>query len=259
MDWQFFVQAAIAMVVITAPPDPAKILLFNSTIERQGRNRSAAAWLVAGIVFGILAVSALVGRELLELLGINLDAFSVVGGLVIAGMGLEMLYGGAPSRAQGGKERSKLAESSSAAASGAANPGTASTETTGAASGPTGTASPGAIGERTAQARVPEPAATDEDEGLIMPLSTPLIAGPGAIVTIITISSIDDGLGTLMAALVAAAVVAVVTFASFRWLGDAISRLSPRATALLMRLGGLLLATIGTQMMLGGLKAFFAS
>lgn len=31
-----------------------------------------------------------------------------------------------------------------------------------------------------------------------------------------------------------------------------------KATALLTRIGGLLLATIGTQMLLGGLKEFFA-
>lgn len=208
MDLNFLAQAAISMIVITAPIDPAKIVFFNTTIARQGKARTASAVFVAGVVLAILVGSALVGKELLELIGINLDAFSVVGGLVIAGMGFEMLYGGAPSKAQGGKTQEE---------------------------GP------------------------DDDSGLILPLATPLIAGPGAIVTIITISSTQNNPNALTAALIGAVAVAVITFIAFEWFGGIISRLSPNATALMVRIGGLLLATIGTQMLLGGLKNFFAS
>ena len=77
--------------------------------------------------------------------------------------------------------------------------------------------------------------------------------------TIITISSIEDSGATLLAALIGALAVAVVVFISFEWLGGVISGLSPTATALLIRIGGMLLATIGAQMALGGLKNFFAS
>lgn len=206
MDWNFLAQAIIAMLVITTPPDPVKVLFFNDTIERTGVARARAALTVAGMVLLILAGSALVGRELLELLGINLDAFSVVGGLVIATMGAEMLAGGQTSRAQGDKDRSQ-------------GPG--------------------------------------EDDGLIVPLSIPLIAGPGAIVTAITITAVDESGSGLVAALSGALAVALVTFASMQWLGGAISRLSARATSLLLRFGGLLLTTIGVQMLLGGLKGFF--
>ena len=206
MDWQDFVQAAIALVVITSPPDPAKVLLFNTTIAEQNRPRTRSALFVATVVLGILVGAALVGRPILSLLGINLDAFQVVGGIVIAGMGFEMLYGGAPSRAQGRSEREKE---------------------------PTG------------------------EEGLIIPLSTPLIAGPGANVTAITIASMDQAGAGIAAAVVGAVAVALVTFASFEWLGGIIAKMSPRATAIVIRLGGLLLATIGTQMVLGGLKNFF--
>ena len=61
MDLNFLIQAIIAMVLITAPPDPAKILLFNTTIEQQGKARTASALLVAGVVLGILVGAALVG------------------------------------------------------------------------------------------------------------------------------------------------------------------------------------------------------
>lgn len=208
LDWHFYLQAVISLVLITSPPDPVKVLFFNSTIEKDGKGRTQSALLVASVVLAILAGAALVGRQLLELLGINLDAFSAVGGLIIFGMGAEMLYGGAPSRAQGGKIEKE---------------------------GPT------------------------EESGLIIPLSIPLLAGPGAIVTAITIASFNDSFEPLLAALIGAVAVAVVVFVSFEWLGGLISRLSPQATSLLVRIGGLLLATIGAQMLLGGLKNFFAS
>ncbi len=207
-DVNFYVQAAISMFVITAPVDPAKILFFNTTIERDGKQRPTSALLVAGVVFGILVGVAFVGRELLELLGIDLDAFRVVGGVVITGMGFEMLYGGIPSKAQG---------------------------------------------------QSIEEAGPKQDSGLIMPLSTPLIAGPGAIVTTISITSASETNEPLVAALIGAAVVAVAAFVAFQWLGGAIAMMSDKATALTVRIGGLILATIGVQMLLGGLKNFFAA
>ena len=207
MDLNFLAQAVIGLLVITAPPDPAKLIFFNSIIARKGTPRAAAALQVALVVLLVLGGAALGGAEVAELLGIDLNAFSVVGGIVVAGMGFEMLYGGGPSKAQG-KDA--------------------------AAAGP------------------------DEDSGLVMPLAIPLIAGPGAIVTTVTISTSHGGSG-MIAALIGVAAVAALTFVSFQWLGGLLARLSPSTTALLMRLGGLLLATIGTQMLLGGLKKFFAA
>ena len=206
MDVEFLVQGVIAMLVITAPPDPVKVLIFNAAIARDGTPRLAGALRVALTVLLILGGMALVGRELLRLLGIDLNAFTVVGGIVVAGMGFEMLYAGAPSKAQGRKEEEE---------------------------GP------------------------QEDSGLLMPLSIPLIAGPGAIATSITIStSRDDG---WIAAVIGSAGVALVAFLSYYLLGGALSRVSAKTTSLLVRIGGLLLATIGTQMLLNGIKGFFAA
>jgi multiple antibiotic resistance protein len=208
MDLNSVIQGVVAMLMITFPPDPAKILLFNTTIERQGKARTSSALFVALVVLAVLVGAALFGRQLLQLLGINLDAFSVVGGLIIFSMGMEMLYGGAPSRTQSAEIEAK---------------------------GP------------------------QEDSGLIIPLAIPLLAGPGAIVTAISISSINDSMEPLIAALAGAVAVAIAAFVSFEWLGGLISRLSPTSTAVLVRIGGLLLATIGAQMVLGGIKKFFAA
>ncbi len=205
-----WIQGIVAILVIVSPPDPVKVLLFNDVVRRDNLNRATAAGKVALYFAVIMGVSALVGKELLELLGINLDAFQVVGGLIIAGMGFEMLYGGAPSKAQGKGERERETEGG-----------------------------------------------TGEGEGLMLPLATPLLAGPGAITTVITISTFNSSGEATAVALVGAAVTAAAIFASLAWLGGAIAKMSDRATALLARLGGVLLATLGTQMLLGGLKQFF--
>ncbi|MGI9538985.1 MAG: MarC family protein [Miltoncostaeaceae bacterium] len=203
---EFFVQAAIAMIVITSPPDPGKILLFNSRLTSQSTlERNAEALKLALICAGILAGTALIGREFLQLFGINLGAFGVAGGLVVAGMGFEMLYGGNVSRAQGGTDE-------------------------------------------------PEPS---EETGLIVPLAIPLIAGPGAITTMITLVSADDTGSAMLAGLIAAGVVGLAVYASFAWLGDLISKLSPSTMSVVLRIGGLLLATIGIQLLLGGIGNFY--
>ena len=48
-----------------------------------------------------LGGAALAGAEFTELLSIDLNASSVVGGVWVAAMGFEMLYGGVPSKTQG--------------------------------------------------------------------------------------------------------------------------------------------------------------
>ena len=181
-------------------------------VRRDGLNRALAAGKVALYFVVIMGVSALIGKQLLDAMGINLSAFQVVGGLIIAGMGFEMLYGGSPSRAQGQSERDREEEEG-----------------------------------------------TTDGEGLLLPLATPLLAGPGAITTVITSATFNDSGEATLVALAGVAVTAVAIYASFAWLGGAISKMSERGTALIARLGGVLLATLGTQMLLGGLKQFFES
>ncbi len=202
----FFVQAAVGMLMITAPFDPIKLLFFNKTLETTGQARAAAAAKVALTVACILGGSVLVGRELLEIMGIDLGAFGFVGGLIVASMGFEMLYAGSPSKAQGGDVAKQ---------------------------GP------------------------DEDAGLVIPLSMPLIAGPGAITTAIAISSSEQSEWSLLAGLVAVAVVALTCLLSMIYLGGALSGMKRNTTQFLQRIGGLLLATIGVQLAMAGIRAFY--
>lgn len=205
-DTAILTSTIVSLLVITSPFDPVKILFFNQAIESPPRGRSASAIKVALYVLIVLGGTALAGRELLELLGVNLDAFRVVGGLIITAMGFEMLYGGGTSKTQGEDERQE---------------------------GP------------------------EQADSLLIPLTLPLIAGPGAITTTITLAS-GESPDSLRYTLVGVAVVAVVAYVSYAWLSSFISRAKPSVIALGARLGGLLLATIGSQMVLGGIKDFFA-
>lgn len=202
----FYGQAILARFMIATPPDPVKILFFNSIVEKSGQNRYRAALQVAFTVGIILAVAVLVGKALLEAMGINLGAFGIVGGVVVAGMGFEMLYGGQPSKTQG---------------------------------------------------QDAEEGGPEEGSSLLMPLSTPLLAGPGAITTAITIAAANESWEASFVGLIAVGVLMIAIVISFTVLGGLIAKMSDQATAILMRFGGLLLATIGLQLALSGIRTFY--
>ena len=206
IDVEFLVQAIISMVVITLPMDPVKVMFFNEAIENPPRNRTWAAGRVALYVAIILGGAALVGQRLLDILGVNLDAFAVVGGVIIALMGFEMLYGGGGSKTQGEDKRQ---------------------------------------------------AGPEEGDALLIPLTLPLVAGPGAMTTTIAIAASREGGDGVTAALIGAGVVALIAFISYAFLSGLVTRIKPATMAIITRIGGLLLATIGVQMMLGGLDRFF--
>ena len=90
---QYFFGALISLVVITNPP--SKIPLFVSLTVGMTREqrRQQANW--AGIYsFLIMIVSLLAGNLLLAFFGISYGAMRIAGGLVVAMIGYQMLFGG---------------------------------------------------------------------------------------------------------------------------------------------------------------------
>jgi len=164
------------------------------------RRRGAITVLIT--VSLILYTSALVGRELLELMGINLGAFGIAGGLVLAAMGFEMLSGH-NSKAQGGDDVYE------------------------------------------------EP---DDDDGFIVPFSTPFIAGPGAITTVITLSARGDDFSSIATVLIAITIPLIALAFSLFKLGNL--NISPKAMKVIGQAGGIFIATIGIQLILGGLAGY---
>lgn len=94
-----YLQAIIAVFVITDPIGKSVFFLLLTKETPKTRTRSA---ITVGITVAIiLGGAALVGRQLLDAMGIHLGAFGFTGGLIVAAMGLEMLSTGHASRAQG--------------------------------------------------------------------------------------------------------------------------------------------------------------
>jgi multiple antibiotic resistance protein len=204
VDLNFYLQSIVAVVVITDPLTRGIFFrqLTAAEPERRGEFVRRITIVVAVTLFG----AALVGRELLDVMGINLGAFGVAGGLVVSLMGFEMLFGGEPSRAQGGEASREQPESF--------------------------------------------------DGSVVVPYAIPFIAGPGAITTVITIAaSADNGEGTIVA-LVAVAV-AVILLPIGHLLVAKYVNLSEQAESVVTKIGGLLITTIGIQLMLSGIQRFF--
>jgi multiple antibiotic resistance protein len=203
-DADFYVQAIISVLVITDPI--TRGIFFKSLTEAEPERRRAYIRTITITVGIVLGIAALAGREILDLIGINLGAFGIAGGLVVALMGFEMLFGGEPSRAQGGKEAHEEPESF--------------------------------------------------EGSVIVPYAIPFIAGPGAITLVITLAaSTDNGEGTV-AALIAVAVAVVLLPIGHLLISERVN-LSERAMQIATKFGGLLITTIGIQLMLNGINTYF--
>ena len=100
-------------------------------------------------------------------------------------------------------------------------------------------------------------AALSAADQLIVPVAMPLIAGPGTIITAMTMAARATGAGLPWMVLIA---VGVVT--AFVWLVLALSgwvqrRVGTRGQAIVMRFMGLVLVAVGAQLVLAGVGDFF--
>jgi multiple antibiotic resistance protein len=204
-DAEFYAQAIISVLVITDPI--TRGIFFKAMTEHEPERRGEYVRRITITVGVTLGVAALAGRQILDLLGINLGAFGLAGGLVVALMGFEMLFGGEPSRAQGGEDAHKAPPSF--------------------------------------------------EGNVIVPYAIPFVAGPGAMTLVITIaSSTPNGKGTI-AALVAVAVTVILLPIGYLFVSNYV-KISEATMKIVTKFGGLLIATIGIQLMLGGIKTFFS-
>ena len=91
--FQYFLGGLVSLLVITNPL--SKLPLFVSLTQgmSEERRRQQANW--AGIYAGIImAVSLVGGNMLLAFFGISYGAMRISGGLVVAAIGYQMLFGG---------------------------------------------------------------------------------------------------------------------------------------------------------------------
>jgi multiple antibiotic resistance protein len=157
---------------------------------------------VALSVLIILIVSALIGLKVLSIFGISLNVFRVVGGMIVAYMGFDMLRG---------------------------------------------------------RQTVVQKSPTNEDAAAVNSLA-PLVmfaAGPATITAVVTLAAVHTPDGLPVTAIVAAIAGAGVTFAALLLTIGIGSRVGSGTQATVARFMGLIVASMGMQFVLTGVKEFF--
>ena len=94
------------------------------------------------------------------------------------------------------------------------------------------------------------------DDAIVVPLAMPLIAGPGAITTVITLTTQAPGWRGQMHAFAAVAFtsgVLLLTLLSSTWIGE---RIAARGQRIFLRFMGLILVSIGAELLLTGVRTF---
>jgi multiple antibiotic resistance protein len=196
------VQAIVTVLAVINPVVCGSLLLaLTPKLAPAQRRRKAVS--VALSILLILVASALVGLKILSIFNISLDVFRIVGGMIIAYMGFDMLSG---------------------------------------------------------RQTVGQATPTDDDAAASNSLA-PLImfaAGPGTITAVVTLAAVHTPDGLPVTAIVAAVVGAGITFAVLLLAAGMGSRLGHSTQAMITRSMGLIVASMGMQFVLTGLKDFLS-
>jgi multiple antibiotic resistance protein len=99
----------------------------------------------------------------------------------------------------------------------------------------------------------------DKADVAIIPLAIPLLAGPGAIATVMVLMTRHEGLIYAAPVFVAIASTSVITWVMLRSAQWIEARLSKTFMNVLMRVMGLILAAIAVEFVLGGVREAFAA
>lgn len=104
-----------------------------------------------------------------------------------------------------------------------------------------------------------EPQAVDDVNVALVPLGTPLLAGPGAIAaTIVFVRQADGSAGSYVALAAAILAVHLVLWLCLRYSGAVIRVIKDSGITLLAKIAGLLLAAIAVQLIADSVRGFIA-
>ncbi|PKL68164.1 MAG: antibiotic resistance protein MarC [Methanomicrobiales archaeon HGW-Methanomicrobiales-1] len=87
-----FALLSISSILIIVNPLGATLIYVSLTTNLDQSGRDAVARDACRIAFLILLIVALIGTWVLQLFGITLEAFRIAGGILLFGIGMEMVY-----------------------------------------------------------------------------------------------------------------------------------------------------------------------
>jgi len=193
-------EVLVTMFVIMDPVGNVPIFLsVTRRLDDRQRNRAALVAVATAVV--VIGVFAVVGRQLLDYLGVSVPALQGAGGLLLLLVALELLTGASESESD---------------------------------------------------ALDPE----DHIAVAMVPLGTPLLAGPGAIVATIVFVGDADRAVDRVAIAIGVAVVLLAVYLALRFSGLLQRVLRTSGILLLSRIAGLLLAAIAVQMLADAIISF---
>ena len=109
---------------------------------------------------------------------------------------------------------------------------------------------------RVQETREETQAGSEKSEIAVTPLAIPMLAGPGAISTVILLQNEANSIAQHVALYGCIAVVMLVTYAILRFSARNVGWLSPIFMSIAIRIMGLLLAAVAIQFMLNAIKTF---
>jgi multiple antibiotic resistance protein len=198
-DIELFLTTAVTIFVIVDPPGLLPVFL-GLTKSLGSRQRRRAADRASAVAFGVIAVFAIFGKQILDYLQVSVPALQVSGGLLLLLIALELLMG---------------------------------------------------KGE--------DPVSHDGVNVAIVPLGTPLMAGPGAIVATMLAVQRSPSLAGYLTVALALITVMLLVWVFLRYAGLIRAILRESGTVLASRIAGLLLSAIAVQMVADGVFGFIAA
>ena len=204
---EFFSSAFVTFLVIIDPPGAAPIfsILTQGANPVQRRSMAIRSALVAWI---ILMVFGLLGRPLLDTLGISLASFRIAGGILLFYIAFEMVF----------EQRKDRKES---------------------------------------RAHAIEGGTPDVEDISVFPMGMPMIAGPGAIASVMLWISRADDTFHIILVLGAMSLVVLLTLVAMLIAGPLMKFIGPKIEAAITRILAVILSALAAQFVIDGLKDSF--
>jgi multiple antibiotic resistance protein len=236
-----------ALVTLLAIVNPLAVVPFfiHYTQGFNDAQRKRTIFVASMSSFAVIALSALLGLNLLEFFGISLPSFQVGGGMLLLTSALAMLNA-QPAEAKSAQEdmahadaqRARDQEQSEAKANAAAyfDP---------------------VVGPEVKPAEADTEQSAARTSIAVVPLTIPLLTGPATMSTVVIYAERAKGFWPLMQLVIYGAVIAAATYLCFS-LAQPIARiLGKTGINVMTRLMGLILAALAVEVMADGLQKLF--
>ena len=203
-----FILLSLSSIIIVVNPLAATLIFVSLTGTMDQAAKLKIAREASEFALAVLLIFTFGGGWILQIFGISIEAFRIAGGVLLFGIGMDMVY---------------------------------------------------AKTSRTKMTATEKYEGQDTDDIAIMPLAIPMIAGPGAITSVIVLMNEAMPMGLVAIAMVPLAVIIAIgiTYYMMKNADAIVRRIGQREYRAVNRLMGMLLIAIAVQFIIVGIKAAF--